>query len=399
MHTLEDLESGALAGARHVRLTHLGLTSFPHQLLNLAETLEILDLSGNQLTSLPDELARFSRLRILFAPSNPFTELPRALGACQQLEMVGFKACQIQHVPADSLPPQLRWLILTDNQITQLPASLGQRPRLQKLMLSCNQLHALPDLSGCTRLELLRIASNCLSALPDSMLALPALAWPAVAGNSMTQKSELSALAASAQTAIFYPNLHLHELLGEGASSHIYRATVRGSQQALALKVFKAAATSDGTPQSELAAGLAAGQHPHLLTPLAAVHGHPEGKLAMALPLLSTGYVNLAGPPSFASCTRDVYAPDTHFSPQTATRLLECVHSAITHLHAQGIVHGDLYAHNILYEPTTGNALLSDLGAAVLTRDMSSATTQQLQAMEWRAFHTLKAEIQARIRS
>lgn len=119
----------------------------------------------------------------------------------------------------------------------------------------------------------------------------------------------------------------------------------------------------------------------------------------MALPLLPTGYVNLAGPPSFTSCTRDVYAPDTHFSPQTATRLLECVHSAITHLHAHGIVHGDIYAHNILYEPTTGNALLSDLGAAVLTRDLPMTVTEQLQAMEWRAFHTLKAEIQARIRS
>lgn len=399
MHTLEDLESGALAGARHVRLPHLGLSHFPRQLLDLADTLEILDLSGNQLTALPNELAHFPQLRILFASCNPFTELPRVLGQCPQLEMVGFKACQIQHVPADSLPPRLRWLILTDNQISQLPDSLGQRPRLQKLMLSCNQLHALPDLSGCTRLELLRIASNCFTTLPDSLLTLPALAWPAVAGNPMTQKSELSALAASAQTAIFYQNLQLHELLGEGASGHIYRATVKGSHQPLALKVFKASATSDGTPQSELAAGLAAGAHPHLLTPLAAVHGHPEGKLAMALPLLPTGYVNLAGPPSFTSCTRDVYAPDKHFSPQTATRLLECVHSAITHLHAHGIVHGDIYAHNILYEPTTGNALLSDLGAAVLTRDLPMTVTEQLQAMEWRAFHTLKAEIQARIRS
>lgn len=105
MHTLEDLESGALAGARHVRLTHLGLSHFPHQLLDLADTLEILDLSGNQLTALPDELAHFPQLRILFASSNPFTELPRVLGQCPQLEMVGFKACQIQHVPADSLHP------------------------------------------------------------------------------------------------------------------------------------------------------------------------------------------------------------------------------------------------------------------------------------------------------
>jgi hypothetical protein len=76
----------------------------PAALYQLAETLEILDLSGNQLTTLPEELTRFARLRILFASNNPFSELPRVLGRMPQLEMVGFKACRIAHVPEDSLP-------------------------------------------------------------------------------------------------------------------------------------------------------------------------------------------------------------------------------------------------------------------------------------------------------
>ena len=396
MHTLEDLESGALAGARHVRLTHLGLSTFPRALFTLADTLELLDLSGNPISALPDDFARFAQLRIFFASNCAFTTLPRVLGQCPQLEMVGFKACHIADVPADSLPPRLRWLILTDNRVTTLPDSLGQRPRLQKLMLSCNQLQALPDLSGCRNLELLRIASNQFRAIPATVLQLPALAWPAIAGNPITQKSELLALAAPAQTAISYQNLKVGALLGEGASGHIYRATRRDTGEALAIKVFKAAATSDGTPQSELAAGLAAGQHPHLLTPLTRVEGHPDGKLAMALPLLPAGYVNLAGPPSFASCTRDVYAPETRFTPATAQRLLQCVRSAVEHLHAHGVLHGDLYAHNILWNPATGDALLSDLGAAVLTRDLPSHTVETLQDIEWRAFTYLEAEVLAR---
>lgn len=396
MHTLEDLESGRLAGAREVRLTQLSLSTFPHQLFDLADTLELLDLSGNQLSELPEDLARFTQLRILFASNNPFRTLPRVLGQCPQLEMVGFKACQISEVPADSLPPRLRWLILTDNCITTLPDNLGHRPRLQKLMLSCNQLRALPDLSGCRTLELLRIASNQFTEIPAALLQLPALAWPAIAGNPITQKSELLALAVPAQTAISYQKLEVGALLGEGASGHIYRATRRDTGQPLALKVFKAAATSDGTPQSELAAGLAAGQHAHLLTPLAQVPGHAEGKLAMALPLLPEGFVNLAGPPSFASCTRDVYAPKTRFTHATVQRLLHCVRSAVEHLHAHGVVHGDLYAHNILWHPATGDAILSDLGAAVLTRDLPAADVAQLQAMEWRAYAHLKAEVLAR---
>lgn len=140
-----------------------GPQPLPRQLLDLADTLEILDLSGNQLTALPNELAHFPQLRILFASCNPFTELPRVLGQCPQLEMVGFKACQIQHVPADSLPPRLRWLILTDNQISQLPDSLGQRPRLQ---------------SSCSRATSCMHCPICLAARVWSCCASPATASP-----------------------------------------------------------------------------------------------------------------------------------------------------------------------------------------------------------------------------
>ena len=61
---------------------------------------------------------------MLFCSNNPFTELPAVLGQCPQLSMVGFKACTIRHVPAASLPRDLRWLILTDNQIGELPAEI-----------------------------------------------------------------------------------------------------------------------------------------------------------------------------------------------------------------------------------------------------------------------------------
>lgn len=399
MHTLDDLNSGALAAARHVRLTHLGLRQFPRQLFDLADSLEILDLSGNRLSELPDDLAQLRRLRILFCSGNPFSELPAVLGQCPQLEMIGFKACAIEHVAADSLPPLLRWLILTDNRITRLPASLGQRPRLQKLMLSCNRLSALPDLAASRQLELLRLAGNQFHQVPTPLLDLPALAWPALAGNPFTAASEQAALADPAQAVLAWESLQVGELLGEGASGHIHRAVHRDDGHQIALKLFKAAATSDGSPQSELAAGLRAGQHPHLLTPIARVDGAPGNGLAVALPLLDGHYRPLAGPPSFASCTRDVYAEDLQLSPQQAEQLLLGIHAAVQHLHARGIVHGDLYAHNILWNPDSGHALLSDFGAAVLTAGLPAATVQQLQAIEWRAFAHLENEVRLRTTS
>lgn len=396
MHTLEDLKSGALAGASAVRLVNLGLAEFPQALFTLAETLEVLDLSGNQLTSLPDDLRRLHKLRILFCSNNPFTQLPVALGDCEQLEMVGFKACAIAQVSEHSLPARLRWLILTDNQLRELPAALGQRPLLQKLMLSCNQLTVLPDLSNCRALELLRIASNHLDEIPATLLALPNLAWPALAGNPLTADAEHTALTDAHHHAIRYDELEIGELLGEGASGHIHRATLTHSNETIAVKVFKAAFTSDGTPQSELAAGLVAAGHPNLLTPLAVVEGHPQGRLAVAMPLLSPQYFNLAGPPSLASCTRDIYATDTRFTPAIAERLLGCIRAALTHLHAQGVLHGDLYAHNILWNPASGEAVLSDFGAAMLTGALPAAQRMQLQAIEWRAFAHLEGEVAAR---
>ncbi|KRG71855.1 hypothetical protein ABB27_02645 [Stenotrophomonas terrae] len=396
MHTLEDLKNGSLAGAQTVRLVNQGLTEFPQALFALAETLQVLDLSGNQLTCLPADLQRLHKLRILFCSNNPFTQLPAALGGCEQLEMIGFKACAITHVPEHSLPPRLRWLILTDNQLSELPAALGQRPHLQKLMLSCNQLAALPDLSDCKALELLRLADNHFSEIPATVLALPNLAWPALAGNPLTADAEQAALADAHHHAINYDDLEIGALLGEGASGHIHRATRKRSGEAIAVKVFKAAFTSDGTPQSELAAGLAAAGHPNLLAPLAVVEGHPQGHLAVAMPLQPAVYVNLAGPPSLASCTRDVYASDTRFTPAIAERLLACIRAALTHLHAHGVLHGDLYAHNILWNPANGEAILSDFGAAMLSSGLPPAQRAQLQAIEWRAFAHLEGEISAR---
>jgi Leucine-rich repeat (LRR) protein len=104
MHSLDDLRAGRLNGTRQLRLC-VGLGEFPREIFDLADTLEVLDLSGNQLSSLPDDLPRLHRLRILFCSGNPFRALPEVLGRCPQLEMVGFKSCQIERVPAEALPP------------------------------------------------------------------------------------------------------------------------------------------------------------------------------------------------------------------------------------------------------------------------------------------------------
>jgi hypothetical protein len=123
MHTLEQLRRGELAGSTRLQLA-CGLTDFPREIFALADTLEILDLSGNALSSLPDDLPRLHKLRIIFCSDNQFAVLPEVLGACASLTMIGFKANRIGAVPAAALPPALRWLVLTDNRI----ADAGREP-------------------------------------------------------------------------------------------------------------------------------------------------------------------------------------------------------------------------------------------------------------------------------
>lgn len=394
MHTLEQLRAGALTGARRLDLS-AGLTRFPHEIFDLADTLEVLNLSGNQLADLPADLCRLRHLRIIFCSDNAFTHLPECLGDCTALEMVGFKANRIEELPAQALPARLRWLILTDNALTQLPPALGERPALQKLMLAGNHLRVLPDsLADASRLELLRLSANALTELPAWLTALPRLGWLALSGNPLGWPRP----AMPALPQVIWRQLLVEEHLGGGASGDIHRVCGVGTgQRRWALKLFKGAVTSDGRPEDELLASLIAGRHPSLITPAAVLQGHPDGRQGMLMPLLPAGHVALAGPPSFETCTRDVYADGLSFDAKAVHDLLGAMAGALAHLHARGVMHGDVYAHNIHWHPGSGKAMLGDFGAATVLPAGDAPVAAALQSLEVRAFGCLMTELLQRL--
>lgn len=397
MHTLEALRAGELVGIKRLDLA-ADLTEFPAEIFDLADSLEVLNLSGNRLRDLPQDLTRLHKLRIIFCSDNRFTHVPEVLGQCTNLEMVGFKANQIAHLSAKALPPKLRWLILTDNRLQQLPAEIGACTNLQKLMLSGNRLQELPaELVACTRLELLRIAANRFERLPDWLLRLPRLAWLAYAGNPFSDAIEKEAMASLAIEHIDWRTLDVQHTLGEGASGIIYRAhrTTEQGVHPVAVKVFKGAVTSDGLPHSEKAACLVAGEHPNLIPVHGRLHGHPTDAIGMVMPLIEPSFINLAGPPSLESCTRDIYASETRFTFEQLMGIARGVASAAAHLHAKGVMHGDLYAHNILWNEK-GECLLGDFGAASFLPTQDDSLRQGLQRIEVRAFACLLEELQAR---
>lgn len=385
MHTLSKLRSGELAGTTRLDL-RCGLVEFPREILDLADSLEILNLSGNRLSELPEDFARLRRLKILFCSDNDFNHLPAVLGACPSLEMIGFKANRIDTVDETALPPSLRWLILTDNLIDRLPESIGHCPGMRKLMLAGNQLEHLPEtMAACVNLELIRLSANRFHEFPAWLFELPRLAWLGLGGNPCAERP-----AGGLMREIAWAELAHEAQLGEGASGIIHRAHWQTENKAVAVKVFKGGMTSDGLPAEEMAVCLAAGDHPNLIGALGGISDHPEGRNALVMPLIDPGFVTLAGPPDFQSCTRDIYPADSSFDLASVLRMTTGLASAARHLHERGITHGDFYAHNILRNPD-GECLLGDFGAASFY-----PSAADLERIEVRAFGCLLEELLAR---
>jgi hypothetical protein len=382
MHTLAQLQSGELAGVQRLSLA-ADLREFPLEILSLADSLEILDLSNNQLTTLPASLAQLTKLKIIFASNNHFTALPDVLGECENLEMVGFKANKIHTVSANALPAKLRWLTLTDNHIASLPGALGERPGLQKLLLAGNRLRELPEsLRQCKDLQLLRISANQLTAFPAQISDLPKLAWIAFSGNPFSRCND------SLQSAplISSSSYRVQHVLGQGASGIISRATWTRPQTEfpndIAVKVFKGKVTSDGYPEDEMQACLKVGSHANLVSSLAQVK--EANYLALVMRLIPAQFHNLGLPPSLDSCTRDTFPANFTLSIDKIAKVVEQMRGVFAHLHAALVCHGDLYAHNTLVDEHA-NVLFGDFGAASMYHMLSESQQQLIKTIERRA--------------
>lgn len=387
MQTIQQLLSGELKGIKHLKLS-CNLTEFPIEILELADTLELLDLSFNQLSSLPSNFDILKKLKIAFFSDNLFTELPEVLGKCLSLEMIGFKSNQIKTVSENALPKITRWLILTNNQIEVIPKSLGNCYRLQKLALAGNKIKELPtEMVNCQNLELIRISANLLTEFPNWLLQLPKLSWMAFAGNPFSEMAQIP----NKLNQIEWADLTINEQLGQGASGIIYKSTLKSYQEEIAVKIFKGEITSDGLPLNEMNAAMAAGNHDNLVNVLGKIINHPEQKEGLVMNLIPSYYKNLGNPPSLDSCSRDVFNAGTNFTLNQILKIAKGMASVCKQLHSLGINHGDLYAHNIMFDEE-GNHLLGDFGAATFY-DTNANTAEALQKIEVSAFGCLLEDL------
>lgn len=244
----------------------------------------------------------------------------------------------------------------------------------------------------CKNLGLVRFSANNLKTIPPWIKDLERLAWFAIAGNPCSPAPhDLSTL-----PLVTWNDVTILETLGQGASGTTYKALWNKEGTApipVAIKVFKNEVTSDGYPLDEIRSHQLVSGHPNITAIMGELVNVPERKKAVILELIPSTYTVIGKIPSFESCTRDCYDQNTKFSCDTVMSVALQVAAAAAHLHRHKLMHGDLYAHNILHDATKYRALLGDFGATTYYGKMMYQETGMYEKTDALAYGYLLEEL------
>ena len=140
-------------------------------------SLEMLELQGNKLTSLPVEIRALTHLRTLNISNNKMTSLPSEIFT--SMSVIDLNASKNSFKNAffevDSAP-HLQNLSLANNSLTSLCASeTVSLPSLKQLDISTNRLLSLPNMETWTNIVTLLVGENSLSSIPEGFCSLQQL--------------------------------------------------------------------------------------------------------------------------------------------------------------------------------------------------------------------------------
>ncbi len=159
-----------LSNLQHLNLGHNKLTNLPMIFGNLTR-LQTLYLHRNQLESLPESFGHLSDLLHLNIENNQLRTLPESFGKLHNLRELFLVNNQLQELPESfGHLHSLQKLFLRDNQLRTLPESFWQLHNLRELSLWNNQLQSLPERIGqLQQLQRLRLQGNPLQSLPENI--------------------------------------------------------------------------------------------------------------------------------------------------------------------------------------------------------------------------------------
>jgi hypothetical protein len=263
----------------------------------------------------------------------------------------------------------ISWLILTNNKIESIPDSFGRLINLRKLALANNRISFItPNILNCEKLELIRVSNNRLTCIPTHILKLPLLAWIGFNGNKFDKIG-------SNLTNLDIEKLFMDNILGKGASGTVYKALYNNNY--VASKVFHNNESSDGLSQNEIEIMDMVGNHDNIIKFIGKIN------YKYMITELFDGSADLGKPPSFETITRDII--NINYTHNEILNVAKSICMAMCHLSKKQIVHGDLYAHNILIKNSI--IKLTDFGASFYVSDVT--LYKMCEKIEVRAFGNL----------
>jgi internalin A len=130
-----------------------------------------LNLSEQQLTTLPAQINQLTKLTKLEIKNNSLITLPQQIGQLTNLTRLDLRNNQLTVLPSEiGQLTNLTTLNLSHNQLTELPSEIGHLTKLKRLDLDGNLLTKLPDeIKYLTNLAELNLQDNKLITLPTGI--------------------------------------------------------------------------------------------------------------------------------------------------------------------------------------------------------------------------------------
>jgi hypothetical protein len=336
------------------------------------ELLELLDLSNNKLSSLPNNFnVLFPNLKILFLTNNLFEIIPECL-KFSKITILSIKNNIIKKI--ENLPLTINWLMATNNKITNMDYVTNLK-NLKKLSLGSNFISEIPtEINTLHNLELVRFSNNNIKTINNNFLKLSKLTYVGLGGNPVTP-----------DTYKFIPTINISEIqlyniLGKGASGIVYACSIKNSKENYAVKIFHNKSGVDGLTSTEISVlSILYDVNCQNLVKVIAKLNDDAGVIFEYLENFKT----LGNVPNFDTITRDVMTEKINYD--TVLFIINGIKNAMNILYKLQIIHGDLYAHNIIYNDNT--IKLTDFGASFYVENKE--IYEKLHKYEIRAFEYL----------
>ncbi|MFN6566356.1 COR domain-containing protein [Dendronalium sp. ChiSLP03b] len=228
---LQIIEQAAKEKATELDLSNNQLSSLPSEISQLSNLME-LDLSNNQLSSLPPDICQLSYLMTLSLGDNQISSLLPEISQLYNLRELYLHNNQLSSLPSEiGQFFKLTRLDLDNNQLSSLPSGIGELYNLTWLDLSNNQLSSLtPEINQLSDLTALYLHKNQLGSLPPEISQLSNLTELSLHNNQLgSLPPEIGQL--SNLTELYLHNNQLGSLPPEiGQLSQLTKLVLRNNQ-------------------------------------------------------------------------------------------------------------------------------------------------------------------------